>query len=87
MQTAMHPAFAEKLAMLAVLLERGKTLRAEAREKIGAPRFQVKCHGHAWDVVDVTTGAIQGFAFTYQAALRFASAMEAGAATKRGVMQ
>lgn len=87
MQTAIHPAFAEKLAMLAVLLERGKKLRAEAREKIGAPRFQVKCHGQVWDVVDITTGAIQGFTFTYRAAMRFASALEAGAATKRSALR
>lgn len=87
MQTAMHPAFAEKLAVLAVLLERGKTLRAETREKIGAPRFQVASHGQAWDVVDVATGVVQGFAFTYQAALRFASAMEAGAASKQRALQ
>ncbi|AXO90846.1 hypothetical protein DZC75_10535 [Pseudomonas parafulva] len=78
----MHPAFQEKLTVLAALLERSQVVRAETREKIGAPRFQVASQGQAWDVVDAVTGAVQGYAFTYQAALRFASAMEAGAASK-----
>lgn len=78
----MHPAFQEKLTMLAALLERSQVVRAETREKIGAPRFQVASQGQAWDVVDAVTGTVQGYAFTYQAALRFASAMEAGAASK-----
>ncbi|WP_367239100.1 hypothetical protein AB1H94_17715 [Pseudomonas fulva] len=82
MRTAMHPAFQEKLAVLAALLERAQIVRAEAREKLGAPRFQVASQGQAWDVVDSATGTVQGFAFTYQAALRFASAMEAGASSK-----
>lgn len=82
MRTAMHPAFQEKLAVLAALLERSKIVRSETRERIGTPRFQVASQGQAWDVVDATTGAVQGFAFSYQAALRFASAMEAGAASK-----
>ncbi|AIR90555.1 hypothetical protein [Pseudomonas cremoricolorata] len=82
MQTIMHPAFREKLAVLEALLERSRTLRAETRAKIGAPRYQVFGHGQAWDVVDLTTDAVQGFAFSYRAAMVFASAMEAGAATK-----
>lgn len=85
MQTIMHPAFQEKLAVLAALLERSRTLRAETRAKIGAPRYQVASQGTAWDVVDMATGSVQGFAFSYQTALRFASAMEAGAASKRGL--
>ncbi|MDV9030533.1 hypothetical protein Q7C30_000245 [Pseudomonas sp. RAC1] len=78
----MHTAFQEKLTVLAALLERSQVVRAETREKIGAPRFQVASQGQAWDVVDAVTGAVQGYAFTYQAALRFASAMEAGTASK-----
>jgi len=85
MQTAIHPAFQEKLAVLAALLERSQTLRVETRAKLGAPRYQVASQGQAWDVVDMATGAVQGFAFTYRAALQFASAMEAGAASKRGL--
>ncbi|WP_411564806.1 hypothetical protein [Pseudomonas shirazensis] len=85
MQTIMHPAFKEKLAVLAALLEYSRTLRAETRAKIGAPSYQVVSKGPAWDVVDVATDSVLGFAFSYQAALRFASAMEAGAASKRGL--
>ncbi|MFR0673133.1 hypothetical protein ACLUUI_05910 [Enterobacterales bacterium AW_CKDN230030176-1A_HGKHYDSX7] len=85
MQTIMHPAFQEKLAVLAALLKYSRNLRAETRAKIGAPRYQVVGKGSAWDVVDLTTDAVQGFAFSYRTALRFASAMEAGAASKRGL--
>jgi len=86
MQTIMHPAFQEKLAVLAALLERSRSLRAETRAKIGTPRYQVFSKGQAaWNVVDLTTDAVQGFAFSYRTALRFASAMEAGAASKRGL--
>lgn len=85
MQTIVHPAFQEKLAVLAALLARSQRVRAEARAKIGAPRYQVASQGTVWDVIDVTTGSVQGFAFSYRTALRFASAMEAGAASKRGM--
>lgn len=85
MQNIMHPAFQEKRALLAALLERSQKVRAEARAKIGAPRYQVASQGPTWDVVDLVTGAVQGFAFSYQAAMFFASAMEAGAASKRGL--
>jgi len=85
MQTIMHPAFQEKLAVLAALLKYSRTLRAETRAKIGAPSYQVVSKGPAWDVVDMATDSVLGFAFSYQAALRFASAMEAGAASKRGL--
>lgn len=81
MQTAMHPAFAAKLAVLAALLERSKSVRAEARAK-ASPRFQAANNGKTWDVVEIATGAIHGFAFSYQAAMSFVSAMEAGAASK-----
>lgn len=89
MQTAMHPAFEQKLAVLAALLERSKSMRAEAHAKVGqpAPRFQASNKGGTWNVVEIATGAVQGFAFTYQAAMRFVDAMEAGAATKRGGLQ
>lgn len=89
MQTAMHPAFEQKLAVLAALLERSKSVRAEALAKVAqsAPRFQASGKGGTWDVVDISTGAVQGFAFSYRAALRFVDAMEAGAATKQGGQQ
>lgn len=89
MQTAMHPAFEQKLAVLAALLERSKSVRAEALAKVAqsAPRFQASSKGGTWDVVDISTGAVQGFAFSYRAALRFVDAMEAGAATKQGGQQ
>ncbi|MFJ2982228.1 MULTISPECIES: hypothetical protein [unclassified Pseudomonas] len=89
MHTAMHPAFEQKLAVLAALLERSKSVRAEAHARVGqpAPRFQASNKGGTWNVVEIATGAVQGFAFTYQAAMRFVDAMEAGAATKRGGLQ
>lgn len=57
MQTVMP--FAEKLAVLAALLERGKKLRAETREKIGTQRFQVASHGQAWDTIVIVTGTLE----------------------------
>ncbi|OLS61854.1 hypothetical protein [Pseudomonas putida] len=81
MQSAMHPAFAQKLAVLAALLERSKYVRAEARAK-AYPRFQAASNGKTWDVVEIATGAVHGFAFTYQAAMNFVNAMETGAASK-----
>lgn len=85
MQPAMHPAFAEKRAVLAALLERSKAVRAEAHAKFGnpAPRYQAQSKGSTWDVVEIATGAIHGFAFSYSAAMHFVNAMEAGAASKR----
>lgn len=89
MQTAMHPAFEQKIAVLAALLERSKSVRAEAHAKVEqpAPRYQASGKGGTWDVVEIETGAVQGFAFSYKAALRFVDAMEAGAANKRGALQ
>lgn len=89
MQTAMHPAFEQKLAVLAALLERSKSARTEAHAKVGqqAPRYQASGKGGTWDVVEIATGAVQGFAFSYRAALRFVDAMEAGAASKPGTRQ
>ncbi|WP_176515908.1 hypothetical protein [Pseudomonas ceruminis] len=85
MHSAMHPAFEQKLAVL----ERSKSVRAEAIAKVGqpAPRFQASNKGSTWDVVEIATGAVHGFAYSYQAAMRFVDAMEAGAATKRGGLQ
>lgn len=85
MQTAMHPAFAEKLAVLAALLERSKSGRAEAHARIGlaAPRYQVASRGNNWNVEEIATGEVQGYAFTYPTARRFVDVMEAGAASKR----
>ena len=87
MQTAMHPAFEQKLAVLAALLERSKSARTEAHAKVGqpTPRYQASGKAGTWDVVEIATGAVQGFAFSYRAALRFVYAMEAGAANKRGL--
>ncbi|AGN82953.1 MULTISPECIES: hypothetical protein [Pseudomonas putida group] len=89
MQTAMHPAFEQKLAVLAALLERSKSARTEAHAKVGqqAPRYQASGKGDTWDVVEIATGTVHGFAFSYRAALRFVDAMEAGAASKQGGMQ
>ncbi|WP_449432316.1 hypothetical protein [Pseudomonas putida] len=89
MQTAMHPAFEQKIAVLAALLERSKSVRAEAHAKVsqGAPRDQASGKGTTWDVVEIATGAVQGFAYSYRTALRFVDAMEAGAASKQGGLQ
>ncbi|MFV3289148.1 MULTISPECIES: hypothetical protein [Pseudomonas] len=89
MQTAMHPAFEQKLAVLAALLERSKSVRAEAHAKVsqGAPRYQASGNGTTWDVLEIATGTKHGFAYSYRAALRFVDAMEAGAASKQGGMQ
>jgi hypothetical protein len=76
-----HRAFAEKRAVLAALLERSKYVRAEARAKT-SPRFQAASNGKTWDVVEIATGVVHGFAFTYQAAINFVNAMEAGSASK-----
>ncbi|MCE0880732.1 hypothetical protein [Pseudomonas putida] len=84
MQTAMHPAFEQKLAVLAALLERSKSMRAKAHANIcqAAPRYQVSGNGTTWDVLEIATGAKQGFAYSYRTAMRFVGAMEAGAASK-----
>lgn len=89
MQTAMHPAFEQKLSVLAALLERSKSVRAEAHAKVTqtAPRYQACGRGSTWDVVEIATGAKQGFAFSYRTAMRFVDVMEAGAASKRGGLQ
>lgn len=87
MQTAMHPAFEQKLAVLAALLERSRSARIEAKARAGKLRYQASGKGGTWDVVEIETGAVLGFAFSYRAALRFVDAMEAGAANKRGELQ
>ena len=89
MQTAMHPAFKEKVDMLKALLARTQVARNEAFAKIGngAPRYQASGKGKVWDVVEIATGTKHGFAYSYQTAMRFVDAMEAGAASKQGGMQ
>ncbi|MEE1917516.1 hypothetical protein ACF8LF_14385 [Pseudomonas putida] len=89
MQTTMHPAFQEKLDTLKALLARTQEARDEAFAKIGkgAPRYQVSGKGKIWDVIEIATGAKQGFAYSYQTAMLFVDAMEAGAASKQGGMQ
>ena len=89
MQTAMHPAFEQKIAVLAALLERSKSVRAEAHARVSqpAPRYQASGNGTTWDVEEISTGAKQGFAYSYRTAMRFVDALEAGAASKQGGMQ
>jgi hypothetical protein len=85
----MHPAFQEKVDTLKALLARTQEARDEAFAKIGkgAPRYQASGKGKIWDVIEIATGTKQGFAYSYQTAMRFVDAMEAGAATKQGGMQ
>lgn len=84
MQTAIHPAFQQKIAVLAALLERSKVVRAEAHAKVGhsAPLFQAVNKDGAWDVVEIATGLKKGFAFKYATAMQFVDAMEAAATRK-----
>ncbi len=86
MQTTMHQAFQEKVEGLKALLEYSKLVKAEAMAKVssGSPRYQAFGKAGMWDVVEIATGAVQGFAFSYRAAIRFVDAMEAGAASKIG---
>ncbi|ANI02889.1 hypothetical protein A210_09725 [Pseudomonas putida SJTE-1] len=89
MQTAVHKAFEDKRMILAALLQRSQEARNEAYARIaqGAPRYQASGKGGTWDVVEIATGAKQGFAYSYRTAMRFVDAMEAGAASKQGGMQ
>ncbi|MFG0630111.1 hypothetical protein [Pseudomonas sp. xss_2] len=89
MQTAVHKAFEDKRMVLAALLERSQEARNEAFARIGqgAPRYQASGKGKTWDVVEIATGAVQGFAYSYRTAMRFVDAMEAGAASKGGGLQ
>lgn len=89
MQTAVHKAFEDKRMVLAALLERSQEARKEAFARIaqGSPRYQASSKGGTWDVVEIATGAKQGFAYSYRTAMRFVDAMEAGAASKQGGMQ
>lgn len=88
MQTAMRPVFQEKADLLAALLKRSKSVRAEAMAKIGqgAPRFQASGKGRIWNVVEIATGSVQGFAFSYRTALFFVAAMEAATASKEAAI-
>lgn len=89
MQTAVHKAFEDKRMVLAALLERSQEARNEAYARIGqgAPRYQASGKGKTWDVVEIATGVVQGFAYSYKAAMRFVDACEAGAASKTGTRQ
>ncbi|WP_336848646.1 hypothetical protein [Pseudomonas juntendi] len=89
MQTAVHKAFEDKRMVLAALLERTRVARNEAFARIAqdAPRYQASGRAGTWDVVEIATGTVQGFAFSYRAALRFVDVMEAGAASKTGAQQ
>lgn len=85
---AMHPAFQEKVAVLAALLERSKLATSDFYEKIGrpapapAPRFQAVNKGKAWHVVEIESGLTKGFCFSYRAALQFVDAFEEAASCK-----
>jgi hypothetical protein len=74
--------------VLAALLERSKSARTEAHAKVGqrAPRYQASDKAGTWDVVEIATGAVQGFAYSYKTAMRFVAACEAGAACKQSDM-
>lgn len=87
MQTAVHKAFEDKRMVLAALLERSQEARNEAFARIGkgAPRYQASGKGRTWDVVEIATGVVHGFTYSYRAALQFVDAMEAGAASKGGL--
>lgn len=89
MQTVVHKAFEDKRMVLAALLERSQEARNEAFARIGqgVPRYQASGRGKTWDVVEIATGAVQGFAYSYKAAMRFVDACEAGAASKTGTRQ
>ncbi|MNJ65098.1 hypothetical protein D3C77_610910 [compost metagenome] len=88
MQTAMHPAFQQRIAEVADLLERTKVARAEAKAKIGrptpvtGPQYKAVAKGDAWHIVDVETGKTRCFCFSYKAAIRFVDALEAAATRK-----
>lgn len=84
MQTAMHPAFQQKIAVLAALLERSKVVRAEAHAKVGhsAPLFQAANKGSTWDVIEIASGEKKGHAYSYHAAMQFVDVMEAAATRK-----
>lgn len=88
MQTAMHPAFEQKLAVLAALLERSKSARQKHTQRLASQlRVTRRLVREDWDVVEIATGAKQGFAYSYRTAMRFVDAMEAGAASKQGGVQ
>ncbi|MBC3493593.1 hypothetical protein [Pseudomonas taiwanensis] len=87
----MHPSMQERVSGLADLRARSVMATAEFYELIGrpapapGPRFQAVARGKAWHVVEIATGKTKGFCFSHQAAMRFVDAMEAGAASKRGL--
>ncbi|MND66925.1 hypothetical protein D3C80_583300 [compost metagenome] len=77
---------AESLDPISVYLEDF----APCKGKITVSCFDKTWHAHwggMWDVVEIATGAKQGFAFSYRTAMRFVDAMEAGAASKQGGLQ
>jgi len=87
----MHPSMQQRVNGLADMRARSLMATAEFYEKIGraapapGPRFQAVAKGKAWHVVEIATGKTKGFCFSHQAAMRFVDAMEAGAASKRGL--
>lgn len=82
MQSAIHPAFAAKIAVLAALLERSQTVRTEAHIRLAhrVPQYQALFQGGAWDVLEINTGLVKERGLSYAAAMQSVDAMESKAA-------
>lgn len=87
----MHASMQKRVNCLRDMRARSVMATAEFYERIGlpaptpGPRYQAVTKGKAWHIIEIATGKTKGFAFSYPAALRFVDAMEAGAASKRGL--
>ena len=87
----MHPSMQQRVLGLADMRARSVMATAEFYELIGrpapspGPRFQAVAKGKAWHIIEIATGKTKGFCFSHVAAMKFVDAMEAGAATKRGL--
>ncbi|AIR90198.1 hypothetical protein [Pseudomonas cremoricolorata] len=85
MQTSTSIAFAQGLPRLEELLASTKIAREEARARVTPPLYQAKGVGSIWVISEIATGQVAGHAYQYETALVFVKAMEAGAASKRGL--
>ncbi|PZW76631.1 hypothetical protein DFS21_11083 [Pseudomonas sp. 2848] len=89
----MHPAIRERRQGLEALRARSVIATVELYEMIGRPApapgplYKAVTKGNAWHIIEIATGKTKGFCFSHKAAMVFVDAMEAGAATKRGVLQ
>ncbi|TDJ74762.1 hypothetical protein E2H86_19450 [Pseudomonas putida] len=87
----MHPSMQERVSGLADLRARSVIATAEFYELIGRPApapgpfYQAVTKGNAWHIIEIATSKTKGFCFSHRAAMRFVDAMEAGAASKRGL--